>query len=191
MNSINTQFHFTAEKPAIDKDMAHIKSTKFLGGEKTVVDQLKEAQKSGKSTIVIDALARSDKAYETAFKGEFKGVFKKVIFYSESAALNTLRNRLAPPPKESSGYGKIALLALAAVAIGAAGYCFNNLPMEETLKSFFPTNGQPTSIPETSTGGTDSQGPGLVTTQNDGTNANTTEHAPNTMPADNATNSSG
>lgn len=136
MSTIHTQFQFEAQKPKINKDMAHVRSTKFFGGEKTVVDQLKEAQKSGKSTIVIDALHQSADAYKAAFDGEFKGVFKNVVFYSQGAGtLHALQNRLTPAPKRSSGYGKIALLALAALAIGAVGYYYNNLPVKGTSTS--------------------------------------------------------
>lgn len=135
MTTINTQFHFEAKKPNIGKDMAHIKSTKFFGGQKTVVDQLKEAQKSGKSTIVIDALIGSDKAYEAAFKGEFKGVFNKVIFYSKSATLTNLRNRLTPSPKKSTNFAKIAILALGAFALGATAYITGKNPAAHPAES--------------------------------------------------------
>ncbi len=125
MSTINTQFQFTAEKPKITKAAAFVKSTKLFGGEKTVVDQLKEAKKSGKSIIVIDALHQSADAYKAAFDGEFKGVFKKVIFYSQGAGtLHALQNRLTPPPKKSQGYGNFALSALATLAIGAAAYYY-------------------------------------------------------------------
>ena len=129
MSTISTQFHFNAQKPKIGKDAAFVKSTKFFGGERTVQQQLAEAQKSGKQTIVIDALHQSANAYKAAFDGEFKGVFKNVIFYSQGAGtLHALESRLTPAPKKSSGYGKIALLALAALAIGAVGYYYGTKP---------------------------------------------------------------